>query len=95
MDQHISWTESAFSFPTRLQYVQGLGYIAAAVVLAVAYGVYSRVAVPRNLRHIPSVPLLKYGLALLRGDSREQIERTLYIPQQRKYGLYMVRGFFF
>lgn len=69
-----------------------VGCITAAVVLAVSYGIYSKVTVPWNLRHIPHVPFSKIGPALIRGDATNIIEHELYLPEYKEHGVIVVSG---
>ncbi|RUS21135.1 cytochrome P450 [Endogone sp. FLAS-F59071] len=64
-----------------------LGCITAAVVLAVAYGIYSTLTVPWNLRHLPYVPFSKIGSAVIRRDATDIIEHKFFIPEYKEHGL--------
>lgn len=72
---------------------EAVGYITVAVMLAVSYSIYSQVAVPRHLRHLPFVPLYKIALARIRQEPADITEQKLFLPVYKKYGLVVVSGY--
>ncbi|RUS29354.1 hypothetical protein BC938DRAFT_480760 [Jimgerdemannia flammicorona] len=63
------------------------GYITAAVAATVIYNLYDKLTVPRELRHLPSVPFSKFIAATWRGEAEDIIQEKLYLPAYGEHGL--------
>ena len=70
--------------------VKSLGYITAAVVIALSYGVYCRVTVPRQYRHFPCASFLKILPSLIRKEAPDIIQRKFFLPKYKEHGLLVV-----
>ncbi|RUS12782.1 cytochrome P450, partial [Endogone sp. FLAS-F59071] len=72
---------------TNISTGQVVGYITAAMVLALSYRIYNMTMVPQKLRHLPHVPFSKTFPTIINPVPVDIYENDLYITHYKEHGL--------